>query len=678
VSELRDRLEALAARGKRRGVDEVLELARRDAQAASAERASESEVEMTNADDVLPIVTPDLAPRRRRRFGSFVAAAGIAALVGVGALAITALFGSGGAGSPDGAVRQLADAISHKDPLAAVDVLVPSEVRSLRETVHAATQKAADLKIVNDAGQPLAGVDLSVDNLQLTTESLADGFAKVTVTSGEISASTHKAQLSALLQKAAAISGDAQGKADLSKLAANADLPTFVVVVRQDGRWYVSPAYTALEYARESNGGPAADFGSAAKAADLGSSTPEGAVSDALHAAQAGNWDRLFALAPPDELPLYDYRAFLDEQTSGSDAPDFTIDHLSTTATVSGDTGTVELTASGVSGTDHQKWQVGGTCPSLFDASNSGMVSGSFTQASGSLGAPTKDTSSSDSGPGLCLSGDGGYAFPFSLIGMGADTQQTSGPVSISVVRENGRWFVSPVTTVLGLVDKTIENLDQRTAYTVLGFAYQLPPDGTITLNQPFDVAPSKGLLASQVYAFDGQAGEKIIGEASGDGSNIYAQAFGTLYTVDGHEVGSVEFTPVPAPTGTGQEFTFASSTTLPSAGSYRLVLEPFYRSTATHTLTLWDLAQAPKALRDAAARNDSQFGNENCSSSPGLLGSSSSSCVSTGVATAPTVPEAPTASATATTSPTHETFIGGNSSGSGSAQTTTSVATGP
>ncbi len=101
-----------------------------------------------------------------------IASVGIAALVGVGALAVTAMFGSGGASSPEGAVRQLADAVNNKDPLAAVDVLVPSEVRSMRNTVKSATDRAADLKIVNEASQPLAGVDLSVDHLVLQTEPL--------------------------------------------------------------------------------------------------------------------------------------------------------------------------------------------------------------------------------------------------------------------------------------------------------------------------------------------------------------------------------------------------------------------------------------------------------------------------------------------------------------------------
>src|SRR6478672_8855064 len=167
VSELRDRLEALATRGTRRGADDVLSAAQRDA-ATTASDESMTDLDGTDLhiiDDDLPVVTLEPRSQRRRRFGSFVASAGIAALIGVGALAVTAMFGSGGAGSPEGAVRQLADAVSNKDALAAVDVLVPSEVHSMRESVKNVTDRAAELKIVDEASKPLEGVDLSVDHL---------------------------------------------------------------------------------------------------------------------------------------------------------------------------------------------------------------------------------------------------------------------------------------------------------------------------------------------------------------------------------------------------------------------------------------------------------------------------------------------------------------------------------
>ena len=599
MSELHDRLERLAARGTRRGVDDVLNAAIGDVRAESA--ATDIDADVHVADDDVPFVMVDPDVRSRGRFGALVGAVGVAALVGVGALAVSAVFGSGGAGSPEAAVRQLADAISHKDPLAAVDVLVPSEVRSMRETVKAATKRAADLQVVNDASQPLAGVDLSVDHLQLSTQSLADGFAKVTITSGEISATTHEAAMSKLLQDAQhdSNSSDTNASADLAKLASGSDLPTFVVTVRHDGGWYVSPAYTALEYAREAAGGPAAGYGSA-KAADLGADSPEHAVSDALHAWQAGDWDRLMALAPPDELPVYDFRAWIEKEAVDTH-PDFTIDKLNTSATVNGDTAIVKLDASGTtgSGSDEGRWQVGGTCPSdgLL-----GRVSVSGGSSELKVATPTERTStdtgdtvvqsgmngggyySRDGASQLCLSGDLGDAIPFGLLAYGSDSAATdSGPVSVEAVRESGRWFVSPVTTVLDAVDATIQRVDKRSIYTLLGLGYELPPDGAITIDQPFSVPAESSLLSSTVFSFDGTKGQNIVGEISD--TNAFASA--VVYTAGGHEVDSVEFSSAKS----GGSYAI----TLPETGSYRLVVaEPIRSGT---TLTLWDAKDAPKGL---------------------------------------------------------------------------------
>ncbi|MDQ1481722.1 MAG: hypothetical protein QOI44_2583 [Actinomycetota bacterium] len=645
MSELRDRLEALATRGTRRGADEVMSAAQRDAQTVVSDDTAVDvdDSEMTIIDDELPVITLEPRPRKRRKFGSIVASAGIAALIGVGALAVTAMLGSGGASSPEGAVRQLADAVNSKDALAAVDVLVPSEVRSMRATVNGITERAAELKIVNEASKPLEGVDLSVDHLELRTEPLADGYAKVIITSGELSASTHRAQLSTLLQKARRDGTDAQSNADLSKLGSDSGISTFVVVIRQNGGWYVSPAYTTLEYIREVNQYPAADFGSA-RAAELGAATPDAAVNDALHAWQSADWDRLIALSPPDELPLYDYRAMIDASAADTH-PDFTIDNISMDTTVNGDTAIVKLDASGAFGSDPvRQWQVGGSCASFLD--------GSANADSGSTG--------------LCLSGELGGTLPFGLMYAGASNVESTGPVSISLVREGGRWFVSPVTTVLNVVDATVRRIDQRTVYTVLGLAYELPPDGTITFDQPFEVSTSTGtFLSSRVYAFDGQAGQKLVGEISGTVTRPgYGYAYGRLYTAEGVEVESVDFQRVPS--GSDSQGVYASVVTLPKTGSYRLVLEPFIP--IHQTLTLWELDHAPDALRKAAEGNGSS-GVSECYLSDGLL-NGSQTCSSGSASTTPTTIgssqssggfDIGSKSATATTSAAPKTTIAAN-----------------
>jgi hypothetical protein len=584
VSELGDRFERLAGRGSPRGADAVLNDAMRDVPTNEVKALPDDVDDFGDLPIIggdVPMVTTEAAPRSRAR--TLIAVFGVAALVGVAGLAIASVFGNGGAGSPEGAVRQLADAVSHKDPLAAIDVLSPTEVRSMRDTVKGATNRAADLKIVNDASAPLAGVDLSVDHLQLSTEQLAPGYTKVIVTGGELSADAHTAQLSKLLQDATrnANPSDTKTTVNLAKLARDEDLPTFVVTVRREGRWYVSPAYTALEYSREIGDGPAADFGSAQSAANLGADTPELAVSDALHAWQASDWNRLMALAPPDELPVYDYRAWLGQVASKSE-PNFTIDKLTTTASVNGDNATVKLDASGSmgSGDNRGTWQVGGSCHA-FSASQSFDASGSDVFSTGGGERPP-------SGVEWCLSGDLGNVIPFGLIPLSTGSEQVSstGPVSIQVVRENGRWFVSPVSTVLKALDATVQHLDERSIYTLLNLAYELPPDATITLDQPFTPPTVGGPLAQSVLAFDGTGGQKVIGEISG--TNGFAS--GELFTADGKEVDYVEFSP-----RTGG---FAYPVELPATGSYRLVLEGSVPK--GDTLTLWDAKHAPKGLTES------------------------------------------------------------------------------
>ena len=160
--------------------------------------------------------------------------------------------------------------------------------------------------------------------------------------------------------------------------------------------------------------------------------------------------------------------------------------------------------SSGTNG-DGGTWQVGGTCPDprigwIGYGSDFGGSSGDWTDS-----GPTME---------LCLAGDLGDVVPFGLYAFGSgDVAPASGSVSVDVVRENGRWFVSPVTTVLEALDATVQHIDERTIYTLLNLAYELPPDGTITLNEPFTAPARSGFFSSSVFAFDGTKGQKVVGE---------------------------------------------------------------------------------------------------------------------------------------------------------------------
>ena len=571
MSELQDRLTKIAERGTPRGFDDVF--------TEASKRADTLEV--------VPMVEEISARDRtpRRPYMSLVAAAGVTSLLLVGMLAISALVGNGGASSPEAAVRQLADAVSHEDPLAAADVLAPNEVRTLHGSLGDAAKKAKELALVDAASAPLTGIDFSVDNLSLTTTNLGDGYAKVTVDGGSLSASTSKDKFSALMQKVLRNGSDKSGKIDLATLMQSRSMPSFVIAVKDGGSWYVSAAYTALEYFREYNNLPAADFGSGVKAAaTLGADSPDAAVQDAMRALQASDWDKVMALAPPDEIPVYDYRAAIAQYATEHDsATHFTIASMTTSSQTDGDTAKVQLTASG--STDTGNWSLSDGC---FQGPNTSPdYVGFLSSANGCLPA----------------------AYTTYFGGAGATTD------AISVVQQHGRWFVSPVHTALDVIDSYIQTVDRRGLYTLLNVPSEIPSDGTLSLGRPVVLHPTEPGL--HVYSFHGTKGERLLGLVD-DGTK-------SSEPVAGVEVLGSDGQYLPA------NMLYGYPVVLPADGDYTIVMRSF--SAKDTTVTVWDAADAPEAAKhpefangDGSCHTDVNGISSCFSSSSGVLGASEGS----------------------------------------------------
>jgi hypothetical protein len=588
VSDMHDALNELAQRGEPRGFDHVLAAA-----AAAAERGTDhGDEENEGADDVttgdldpIPFVTTEPVARPRRRpFGSMVAAAGVAALVLVGAFAVSAVVGGGGgSSSAEGAVRRLADALSHEDPLAAADVLAPDEVRSLHGTLDDAAKKAQELQLVQTAGAPLAGVDFNVDGLKLSTESLGDGYAKVTVDAGTFTASTQKAKFSALMQKVLRNTDDNSAQSDLAKLFADKNLPTFLVVVRRDGNWYVSAAYTVLEYVREEQQLPAADFGSGERnISTLGADSPDAAVQDSMRALQRNDWSKLMTMVSPSEIPVYDYRDAItalihkrDDGQSAGPSTNFTIDSMTTNAQVDGDTAKVTLKASGT--TDSGKWSLDGGC---------------FTPPGGGT-------------PAITCGGGG-------MLGLLATPYSSLSPSSqFTVVKQDGRWFVSPVGTVLDVVDQWIKQLDRRTLYNLLGVPNQLPPDGSLTLGKPVVLNAANQYV--QILSFDGHKGEKLLGLGSSANSPVSALGSDSAATT------VRAFAPDGSEMYEAPGLLSGQPLILPADGKDTFVLTAYaFAGGGDATITVWDAADAPaKAKQNNGETCTYGRNSTSCSSTP-------------------------------------------------------------
>ncbi len=578
-----NRFDALADRGTPRGADAVLEAAM--ANAAASLDAARKESVMSNdltplqPDDVLVV---DMQPKRARvsRRQRGIAGLGIAALLGVGGYAAFSVQGGGGgAESPQAAVEQLADALDNEDALAAIDVMAPREVRSLKDAVKRASDKAEQLELVQDKADPFRGFEIDVEGLATEVEELAPGFAKVTITSGVIRGEIDPDGLAA---RFADVEPGEPAEIDLTELRGDRDdvatgvdsvttmvqtvdtiaaaagesfvggptrsapkqvvgdeaPPVFVIAIEDDGGWYLSPAYTAFEYAREayeSNDGNEAvnvELGSA-DASQLGAADPEAAVRDAFAALEGSDWERLTELAPPGELPVWEYRELLFA-ANRDESSNVTVENLDVRVEVDGDRATAFIEATVRD--DQTLWQLGGDCG-------------------------TDPRSSEDRGvvDYACFSGQAnGTLMSFLLVGRG-DAEASSGPLEVQLVRENGKWFVSPVATAVDYLNAAVDFFDAKTLALFTGDYSDIESDGTIEYGVPVELAAGE----TAIYDVEVAAGDQLVAQYDGNMGVVLLDPSGQQFD-DSYEL------------------TYGSGFAVEQAGAYRIMLTSFEGGTFT------------------------------------------------------------------------------------------------
>ncbi len=323
----------------------------------------------------------------------------------------------------------------------------------------------------------------------------------------------------------------------------------------------MSPAYTVLEYIRVSENGPAADYGSGIAQAP-GADSPEQAARDALDAFSSGNWDRLWEVAAPSEVPFYDYRATLAQALADAEPPNFTIDEFSPTVQVDGDRAYVTVKASGQLADDQGPWTLDDKC----------IVSG---------------TSDGDSGQYSFCPGSlsGGFLFGSSFVGTEA-AESRPDALRFTAVQSNDRWFLSPVGTFTDVLTRMVRGVAKRELATMLGLQGELVPDGTLTLGQPVTGPAQTQAAVSYVYTFEGRKGQEVVGrfETSAQMPDDYTYAGDAfILDADGRQLeeswGIANGYPVE----------------LPADGTYRVAVMSY--AAAPFTFTLWEKENAPAGV---------------------------------------------------------------------------------
>jgi hypothetical protein len=282
----------------------------------------------------------------------------VLALAGGGLVGWQFLGPKGGADSPEQAVRQFVDAAVSQDVVGVLDVVSPAEVVGLDDLVSAARDRLADEDLVPKSGDLTDALTVTIDDLDLTTDTLGDFAARVELESGSYRVEYDPTEVPDRLQFVAdkysepkTWSGDLVDDVgwDLPDANYQNDQPDpFVMTAKVDGRWYVSAVGTFLDSMLgiynddyyEDAGIRSPDFDAIGEDADpIVGKEPEDVLDNLADAASSGDVDEVLANFPNDEMAaLRPYsRTLEDFLTEDGSSFDVSVDDVDTDVEELGD-----------------------------------------------------------------------------------------------------------------------------------------------------------------------------------------------------------------------------------------------------------------------------------------------------------------------------------------------------
>lgn len=426
---------------------------------------------------------PAQAKPKRGLLALVLVLVGVLALGGIAFAIVRATAGSsGGEDDPEAAARALAQAVADEDPAAAIATMNPEEVRTLGELYGDVKEQAAELGFAGKDDRTFAGIDLTTNGLLFEVDELSSDVAKVTVTGGSIGYDIRTSQLGpqvqAILEQEAADDGDGDDPDEPPKEpeertsgsltpedvshrrdGSGPERDPFLMMVKRDGGWYVSPMYTAAQYVVELNGLPPGRFD--LEDAPATAESPTQAVERLSEAMADVDAEAATSHLSDDELAiLRSYETALDElidnALSDSEIEDAraTIESLELDEEPLDD-GAVKVVVTAVEGTV------------TFDRDGDEERS-DFTWDGRCLAITGEEDDSED-----CIT---------------ADTRRFGLTEAFLVaVEEDGGWRVSPVSTLLEYGRQVLPKLDRTLVNRLTGLQYTDDAVGEVTPGDPVD-----------------------------------------------------------------------------------------------------------------------------------------------------------------------------------------------
>ncbi len=196
---------------------------------------------------------PADVPRRERSasVGRILGSgAAVLAVAAGGLVAWQVLGSSGGAASPEDAVRQFVTAATEQDIVGALDVVNPGEVEGLDSLYEAARDRAEDEGLVGH-GDIAEALDVTIDDLELDVDEQGDYSAFVTIRNADYTVTYDPDKLTDRLDFVRdEFPGAREWSGDLTGLLEDegVDLDRIgISTIKVDGAWYVSVIGTSLD-----------------------------------------------------------------------------------------------------------------------------------------------------------------------------------------------------------------------------------------------------------------------------------------------------------------------------------------------------------------------------------------------------------------------------------------------
>jgi hypothetical protein len=417
----------------------------------------------TSLGDDVPGVAVQAEPQRAAAAGipPWLTASVVAALVIViviaSAVGVLAFTHNDGAASALEATSSMLEAVEKNDVIGIVEQLPPGERQPARDPVG---QISTDLQRLHLVGiidpTRVAGPQLRFDDLVYETHALSDEIEAVDVVGGRFTATWPGGGPPLTDSGRQILDRDFDVTVDPTGSSYQRDFGRDhlrLVAIKEGGGWHVSLAYSAAEALRQNAGAEIPEMGKGPPA--IGADLPEQAVLDLVRAYADGDPERLVTLMYPDEArALYDYApVFLPEAKAAAaranqqQTYDVQVNDVQVAVDAkAGDTRHVTITKLDVDIRDeihkqHITWD--GRC---FHTD----------ERIGDDGEPFNNTDSCE--PDRPKVGD--VVAPRDNPVAALDVFGTgSSPPTFTVVERNGRWFISPVSSLLSSFADTMKQL---------------------------------------------------------------------------------------------------------------------------------------------------------------------------------------------------------------------------